>query len=162
MLLDVAVKPPPMSRQALRIIIFVVVLGLSWMLKQQHPPSTPRSAGEPSSAKTTSPGDRICPASETWGHLDSLPDHFARHGADFNARNAEDYAAQAAAFLQRAKTSGLSAKRSADGSLRIYDRGTDTFGAYNANGTTRTFFKPGSPGYFERQPGMPLDLRAEK
>jgi pyocin large subunit-like protein len=88
-----------------------------------------------------------------------LPDHFARHGADFGARSPEDYAAQAAAFLLRAKAEGLPAKRDADGSLRIYDPSTGAFGAYNANGTTRTYFKPGSPTYFERQPGENVDLR---
>jgi len=77
-------------------------------------------------------------------------------------RDADEYAAQAAAFLQRAKTTGLPAKRAAEGSLRIYDPATDTFGAYNSNGTTRTFFKPGSAGYFDRQAGEPIDLRAAR
>ena len=96
---------------------------------------------------------------QTWGQPDTLPDHFARHGADFHARDADDYAAQAAAFFQRAKADGLPAKRATDGSLRIYDPATDTFGAYNASGTTRTFFKPGSAGYFDRQEGERVDLR---
>jgi pyocin large subunit-like protein len=91
-----------------------------------------------------------------------LDDHFARHGRDFHARSPEDYAAQAAAFLQRAKTDGLPAKRDHDGSLRVYDSSTDTFAAYNPDGTTKTFFKPGSPSYFDRQPGSPVDLRRAK
>ena len=101
-------------------------------------------------------------ASQTWGRSIQLPDHFARHGSDFQARDAEDYAAQAAAFLQRAKATGLPAKRDADASLRIYDPATGAFGAYNANGTTRTFFKPGSPEYFDRQPGERVDLRTAR
>ena len=30
----------------------------------------------------------------------------------------------------------------ADGTLRIYDRGTNTFGSYNPDGSTKTFYKP--------------------
>jgi pyocin large subunit-like protein len=146
-----------MNRQVFRIVMLVVILGLAWLLKQ--PPSAPTQSGAPRDSETAAP---IGPASKTWGHLASLPDHFARHGADFGARNAEDYAAQAAAFLARAKTEGLPAKRDPDGALRVYDPATGAFGAYNANGTTRTYFKPGSPTYFERQPGVNVDLRKER
>ena len=52
------------------------------------------------------------------------------------------------------------AKRDHDGSLRIYDSATGTFAAYNADGTTKTFFKPGNPTYFDHQPGAPVDLRS--
>jgi pyocin large subunit-like protein len=98
-------------------------------------------------------------ARQTWGRVDTLADHFARHGRDFHARDAEDYAAQAAALLQRARANGLPAKRTADGTIRVYEPATGAFGAYNANGTTKTFFKPGSPSYFDRQPGERVDLR---
>jgi len=152
---------PP--RQVFRTLVLVVIIGLSWLLKQQRSGMPP--AGGPSAPAVTEsgvPAARIGPASETWGHIDSLPDHFARHGGDFHARNAEDYAAQAAAFLARARATGLPAKRDADGSLRVYDPATGAFGAYNANGTTRTYFKPGSPDYFDRQPGALVDLRKER
>ncbi len=94
-----------------------------------------------------------------WGNPSTLEDHFVRHGADFRARNEEDYARQAHQLLQRARTSRLPAKRDADGTLRIFDPRTGAFGAYNADGTTRTYFKPDSPTYFDRQPGVPVDLR---
>jgi pyocin large subunit-like protein len=142
-----------MSRQAVRLLILVVVVAGSWFLRQ------PKNSPFATSAPTANSG---VAARQTWGHPDTLPDHFARHGADFHARDADDYAAKAAAFLQRAKIDDLPAKRAADGSLRIYDAATDTFGAYNADGTTRTFFKPGSPTYFERQPGEPVYLRPVK
>ena len=32
------------------------------------------------------------PTRESWGRLDTLADHFARHGADFGARTADEYA----------------------------------------------------------------------
>lgn len=95
----------------------------------------------------------------SWGNPSSLPDHFARHGHDFGATSPEDYARQAAEFLQRAKTEGLPAKRTPDGVLRVFDPKTGAFAAYNRNGTTKTFFKPGRPGYFEHQPGSAVDLR---
>ena len=65
-------------------------------------------------------------------------------------------------FLQRAKATGLPAKRDVDRVLRIFDPATRAFGAYNPDETTKTFFKPGSRDYFERQPGKQVDLRTRK
>jgi len=144
-----------MSRPMLRLVLLVVVLGLSWFLGKPKDTSSPAS-GSPAGHPIAASGSA---ARQTWGRPETLPDHFARHGADFHARDAEDYAAQAAAFLKSAKAAGLPAKRYHDGSLRIYDRATGTFAAYNADGTTKTFFKPGSDSYFDRQPGTPVDLR---
>jgi pyocin large subunit-like protein len=98
-------------------------------------------------------------AGHPWGNPASLPDHFARHGGDFGARNAEEYAGMAAELLQRAKAEGLPAKVDDEGVLRVFDPRTGAFGAYNRDGTTKTFFKPGSRGYFERQPGQPVNLQ---
>ncbi|MCP4308337.1 MAG: hypothetical protein GY788_26345, partial [bacterium] len=39
---------------------------------------------------TNTPG-RL-PTAETWGRLDTLDDHFLRHGADFGASTADEYA----------------------------------------------------------------------
>jgi hypothetical protein len=99
------------------------------------------------------------PAEKTWGNIASLPDHFARHGSDFHARNADDYARLAWEFLQRAKAEGLSAKMDQTGTLRVFDPASGTFAAYNRDGTAKTFFKPGSHGYFDRQPGQAINLR---
>ncbi|MBL9176675.1 MAG: fibronectin type III domain-containing protein [Verrucomicrobiaceae bacterium] len=94
------------------------------------------------------------PTRQTWGHLDSLQDHFERHGRDFSAKSPDDYAAQAWRFLQRARDEGLPMKRDdTDGTLRVFDPQTRSFAAYNAAGRTKTFFKPESPGYWQRQPG---------
>jgi len=147
-----------MQRQVLKLIILAAILGITWFVGQ------PQNGG-PSAAPTPVSGARgtiVMPngsARQTWGRPETLDDHFARHGGDFHAKNAEDYAAQAHAFLDRARATGLPAKRTGDGELRIYDPDSGTFAAYNANGTTKTFFKPGSPGYFDRQPGERVDLR---
>ncbi len=98
------------------------------------------------------------PLKETWGHPETVSDHFRRHGADFHARDPEDYAAQAWRFRRIAASAGFPAKKDAKGILRIYDPSSDTFGAYNPDGTTRTFFKPGNKTYFERQPGKSVVL----
>lgn len=95
------------------------------------------------------------PASESFGNAAKLEDHFVRHGADFGATSAEDYAGRASEFLQRSQRGGLPTKIDEEGVIRAYDPKTNSFGAYNANGTTRTFFKPRSPTYFQRQPGSP-------
>lgn len=112
--------------------------------------------GDSSAASSPPPpptADRAPVASATWGNPGSLPDHFARHGADFGARSPEDYAAKAWQFRQRARAGGLLVKVDDDGTQRVFDPATGAFAAYNRDGTTKTFFKPGNPGYFDRQPG---------
>jgi RHS repeat-associated protein len=98
---------------------------------------------------------------QLWGRADTLDDHFLRHGADFGARNADDYAQQASDFFRRSQADSLPTKIDPDGTIRVYDRASNTFGAYNASGTTRTFYKPdpathGYPtnlDYWNAQPG---------
>jgi hypothetical protein len=102
------------------------------------------------------------PTRKIWSNLASLPDHFARHGGDFHAQDADDYARLSWEFLQRAHAEHLPAKVDTDGVLRIFDPRSGTFASYNRDGTTKTFFKPGSRDYFERQPGEPVKLQPKK
>ncbi len=102
------------------------------------------------------------PSRTSWGSPKTLADHFARHGRDFGARDAEDYARQAWEFRQRAIREGLPAKRDSDGVVRVYDPRTRAFAAYNRDGTTRTYFKPGRRDYFNDQPGRTIDLKREE
>ncbi|MGH2768690.1 MAG: hypothetical protein ACRDIF_07025, partial [Actinomycetota bacterium] len=88
---------------------------------------------------------------QSWGNPSSLARHFRDHGADFGARSADDYAGQASEFFQRAQQQRT--RIDADGVIRVYDPASNTFGAYNPNGTTRTFFRPTNPTYWDRQPG---------
>ena len=77
------------------------------------------------------------------GRADSLARHFADHGTDFGAASAEEYAQQASRFFQRGVEEGLPLKVSPkSGIIRIYDPESNMFGAYNTNGTTRTFYAP--------------------
>ena len=102
------------------------------------------------------------PTRSTWASLDSLPDHFNRHGKDFSAKSQDDYAAQAWQFLQRAKQEALPMKwDDTDSTLRVWDPKKRIFAAYTRAGKTRTFFKPGNPDYWVKQPGnsvKPSDL----
>jgi uncharacterized protein YukE len=100
--------------------------------------------------------------SDSWGAPRKLNSHVKRHGADFGITSADDYAEAASAFLQRGLCDGLPTKISErDGAIRIYDSQTNTFGSYNADGTTRTYYKPnpaehGFPNneaYWRRQEG---------
>lgn len=101
-------------------------------------------------------GSRVAlDAADSWGSAATLARHFRDHGADFGARTAREYADLASDFLQRGLRDGLPTKVDADGVIRMFDPKTNTFGAFNPDGTTRTFFKPTSRNYWERQPGSP-------
>lgn len=103
------------------------------------------------------------PTRQTWGHIDSLQDHFDRHGGDFSSKSPDDYAAKAWLFLQRARADNLPMKLDdTDGTLRVFDPAARVFAAYNGAGKTKTFFKPDNPTYWQRQPGRTVksaDLR---
>jgi hypothetical protein len=90
-------------------------------------------------------------AASTWGRPETLADHFNRHGPDFDAKSAEDYARRANQFFER--RAQFPTKVDSDGVIRVYDPRTNTFGSYNPDGTTRTFFKPTKPTYFDEQAG---------
>jgi len=115
--------------------------------------SVAASSAIPAAAVTEDAGLGLS-AAESWGNPATLARHFADHGADFAATSAEDYASQASQFFERSQAAGLPTKIDIGGTIRIYDPASNTFGAYNANGTIRTFFKPTSPTYFNRQPGV--------
>jgi RHS repeat-associated protein len=123
-------------------------------------PSIPISTPADPNGRYGGPNQQNCPSaptgldpSDSWGNPQTLARHFADHGADFGATSADQYAEMASEFLQRALSSGLPAKIDANGIIRVFDPATNTFGSYNPNGTTKTFFKPKSPTYFNRQPG---------
>lgn len=99
-------------------------------------------------------GERALAPTESWGNANTLERHFRDHGADFGAKTADEYARMASEFFQRGQRERLSTKIDADGIIRVFDPKTNTFGSFNPDGTTRTFFKPSSPTYWDRQPGV--------
>jgi len=89
-----------------------------------------------------------------WGNPNTLADHFQRHGADFMVSSPESYARQAHAHYLAREDYQVKTDREGDGTIRVYDEVTNAFGAYNADGTTKTYFKPDNgQAYFDRQPG---------
>ena len=92
--------------------------------------------------------------SESWGNMATLSRHFGDHGPDFASLSEDAYAQEASAFLQRAVADGLPMKIDSSGVIRVFDPATNTFGAFNANGTSRTLFTPSNPAaYWLKQPG---------
>lgn len=124
------------------------------------PPSTSPATNPPATPKPKSLLAKIFPlktdapsSRSTWGNPSSLADHFARHGADFRAKDEEEYARMAWQFGERSKQGGLLVKVDEEGTRRVYDPRTGAFAAFNRDGTTKTYFKPNSRDYFARQPG---------
>jgi hypothetical protein len=104
-------------------------------------------------------------AKATWARPETLRDHVwggptrpngPPHGPDFGVRTQGQYTRQATDLLQDAPSKGYDVKVARDGSVRVYDPATNTFGAYNADGTTKTFFKPSrGVAYWNSQAGSP-------
>lgn len=65
--------------------------------------------------------------------------------------SAEEYTKRANDFYKRGKSEKLPTVIDKSGNIRMYDPKTNTFGAYNSDGTTRSFYKPTSKNYFENQ-----------
>jgi Purple acid Phosphatase, N-terminal domain len=100
---------------------------------------------------------RDAPAtSRIWGNISSLQDHFNRHGGDFAAKSPDDYAAQAWRFRERAVAERLPMKLDTDGTVRVFDPKSRAFASFNRNGTAKTYFRPDSSSYWQRQPGTPI------
>jgi hypothetical protein len=97
----------------------------------------------------------LADAAPSWTSPTALLRHFRDHAKDFGVSTPADYAAKAKAFYRRGQEEHLPTKVDADGTVRIYDRGTNTFGAFTKAGVPKTFFKPTSPSYWERQGGIP-------
>ena len=88
-----------------------------------------------------------------WGKTQKIEDHFVRHGEkEFGYSSAEEYTQKAQDFFYQ---KGIQRKIDVDGTVRVYDSKTNTFGAYNSDGTIKTFMKPGGEqSYFNKQQGV--------
>ena len=130
------------------------------------PAATDPAATKPASTKPAkadaSAALKAPPTRQTWGNLPSLQDHFDRHGGDFKAKVPDDYARMAWEFLQRGKRGEVLVKIDDEGVLRLFDVKSRAFAAYNRDGTTKTYFKPNSRDYFDRQPGTLVKLNDKK
>lgn len=81
-----------------------------------------------------------------------LDEHYQKHGSEFGTISKAEYL-RLAQELRDAPAGGpiLEARRS-NGEFSRFDRRHGYFGAYNSNGTIRTFFIPNAgERYFQRQ-----------
>jgi hypothetical protein len=127
------------------------------------PPSPGSTGGEPMvppdrpvTDTNTVRGELPLSASDSWCRPDRLARHFRDHGGDFGSTSADEYASQASRLFQRSQQDELPTKVDQYGVIRVYDPKTNEFGAYNPDGTTRSYFAPhAGQAYYDRQPGSP-------
>ncbi|WP_157897168.1 hypothetical protein [Mycobacteroides salmoniphilum] len=92
-----------------------------------------------------------------WARPETLYGHYKKHVLEkheFNSNSPLDYAMEGDKLRDRATS--LPTKFDASTcKYFVYDKATNTFGAYNAlDWSTRTVFKPTPPDYFDKQPGV--------
>ena len=97
------------------------------------------------------------PVDQSWGSMRTLSRHLKDHGADFGISNTDSYARAAAKFFRDGVANHFPTKVDTDGVIRLYDTSTNTFAAFNKDGTIRTYFKPTRAGlYWKDQPGVSI------
>jgi pyocin large subunit-like protein len=81
-----------------------------------------------------------------------LDEHYAKHGAEFGAISRAEYLRLAQELRDEAVGGPILEARRPNGEFSRFDRRHGYFGAYNPDGTIRTFFIPNNgERYFERQ-----------
>lgn len=81
-----------------------------------------------------------------------LEEHYAKHGAEFGGISRQEYLARAQALRDAPLGGEILQAVAPDGIVSRFDRRTGYFGAYNRDGTIRTFFIPNAgERYFHRQ-----------
>lgn len=83
-------------------------------------------------------------------------EHFAKHGREFGRVTPEQYLHLAQALRDAPAGGPILQVVKPDGVITRFDRRSGAFGAYNRDGTIRTFFKPNDgERYFRRQAARP-------
>jgi pyocin large subunit-like protein len=81
-----------------------------------------------------------------------LDEHYAKHGQEFGNITRGQYLELAQALRDAPKGGNILQAVRADGVMTRFDRSHGYFGAYNPDGTIRTFFIPNAgESYFRRQ-----------
>lgn len=81
-----------------------------------------------------------------------LDEHYAKHGAEFGNISEQEYLRLAQELRDAPAGGSILEARRPDGEFSRFDRRHGYFGAYNPNGTIRTFFIPNDgERYFQRQ-----------
>lgn len=81
-----------------------------------------------------------------------LEEHFAKHGAEFGQISRDQYLALAQVLRDSPQGRDTLLSERPGGGFAKYDRKSNSFGAYDRDGTIRSFFKPNDgERYFIRQ-----------
>ena len=89
-------------------------------------------------------------ANHYWGNPKELARHYAEHGEGVGATSKEEYADMAHELYLNKEQYQVKVDR--EGITRVYDAARNLFGAYNPDGTTKTYFAPtGGQAYFDKQ-----------
>ena len=89
-------------------------------------------------------------ANNYWEKPETLARHYADHGKGVGATSEEEYTRMAHEFYLNKKQ--YQVKVDKEGITRVYDAARNLFGAYNPDGTTRTYLAPtGGQAYFDKQ-----------
>lgn len=83
-------------------------------------------------------------------------EHFAKHGREFGSISPQEYLHRAQALRDAPPGGPILQAMKPGGIVTRFDRRNGAFGAYNRDGTIRTFFKPNDgERYFHRQATRP-------
>ena len=83
-------------------------------------------------------------------------EHYQKHGREFGNISPDEYLRLAQALRDAPAGGPILEARKPGGIVTRFDRRSGAFGAYNANRTIRTFFKPNDgERYFHRQANRP-------
>ena len=89
-------------------------------------------------------------ANHYWGDPGTLEEHFNAQGMDVGASSMEEYADMAHELYLNKEQYQVKVDR--EGITRVYDAARNLFGAYNPDGTTKSYFAPtGGQAYFDKQ-----------
>jgi pyocin large subunit-like protein len=81
-----------------------------------------------------------------------LDEHYAKHGSEFGNISKQDYLRLAQELRDAPPGGSILEERRSNGEFSRFDRRHSYFGAYNRDGTIRTFFIPNDgERYFRRQ-----------
>lgn len=88
----------------------------------------------------------------------AFDEHYAKHGREFGNISQSEYLQMAQALRDSPVGGPILEARKPGGIVTRFDRRNSSFGAYNPDGTIRTFFIPNDgERYFRRQATRPND-----
>lgn len=155
-----------MNRRAVAVLAALVLVLLAWLVgpealdRGSPAPVATGGAGNAAverasgaeAAKPAEARDARVASTKGFRSRTALDEHFEKHGAEFGAITKDEYLRRAQE-LRDAKVGGAIRELVRDdGVISRFDTKSGAFGAFDRDGTIRTFFKPNDGlRYFERQ-----------